>query len=104
MAKSRTRKKRSTSSSSSDNGGGDSAATATAEPDEESKESKEAANSSARKITDSLQHLGESLKTLSANADELMIAEQQATKRQRLDPPADAAGLDSAAPAAPSFH
>ena len=72
--------------------------------EEESKESKEAANSSARKITDSLQHLGESLKTLSANADELMIAEQQATKRQRLDPPADAAGLDSAAPAAPSFH
>ena len=54
--------------------------------EEESKESKEAANSSAQKITDSLQHLGESLKTLSANADEMMLAEQQAHKRQRTEP------------------
>ena len=53
--------------------------------EEESKELKEAANTSARKITDSLQHLGASLRTLSANADELMIAEQQACKRQRVD-------------------
>ena len=60
--------------------------------EEESKESKEAANSSAQKITDSLQHLGESLKKLSANADEMMLAEQQANKRQRIDPPAPAHG------------
>lgn len=53
--------------------------------EEESKESKEVANTSAQKITDSLQHLGASLRTLSANADELMIAEQQACKRQRVD-------------------
>ena len=53
--------------------------------EEESKESKEVANNSAQKITASLHHLGESLKTLSANADELMIAEQQACKRQRTD-------------------
>ena len=53
--------------------------------EEESKESKEVANNSAQKITDSLQHLGASLRTLSANADELMIAEQQACKRQRVD-------------------
>jgi hypothetical protein len=50
--------------------------------EEDSKESKDAANTSAQKITDGLQHLGESLKTLSANADEMMIAEQ-ACKRQR---------------------
>ena len=55
--------------------------------DEESKESKDAANTSAQKITDSLQHLGQSLQTLSANADELMLAEEQATKRQRTQAP-----------------
>ena len=61
--------------------------TTVSDEEDETKESKEAANSSSKKITDSLQHLGESLKTLSANADELMIAEQQASKRQRLEPP-----------------
>ncbi|CAL1152742.1 unnamed protein product [Cladocopium goreaui] len=66
--------------------------TTVSDEEEESKESKEAANSSAQKITDSLQHLGESLKTLSANADEMMLAEQQANKRQRIDPPAPANG------------
>ena len=60
--------------------------------EEESKESKDAVNSSAQKITDSLQHLGESLKTLSANADELMLAEQQASKRQRTEPPMPMSG------------
>ena len=64
--------------------------------EEESKESKDAANTSAQKINDSLQHLGDSLRTLSANADELMQAEQQAHKRQRLDPP------EAALPAAPA--
>lgn len=51
--------------------------------EEETKESKDAANTSAQKLTDSLQQLGQSLTTLSANADELMLAEQQACKRQR---------------------
>ena len=66
--------------------------------EEESKESKEAANNSSQKITDSLQHLGASLKQLSANADELMIAEQQASKRQRVD--AADVGQQSHVPAA----
>ena len=61
------------------------------EEPKESKESKDAANSSAQKITESLQLLGDSLKTLSANADELMLVEQQASKRQQVEPP-DAAG------------
>jgi len=66
--------------------------------EEESRESKEAANSSAQKITDSLQHLGESLKTLSANADEMMLAEQQANKRQRVEPPVGPSASPSGAP------
>lgn len=77
--------------------------TTVSDEEEETKEAKDAANSSAQKITDSLQCLGESLKTLSANADELMIAEQQATKRQRVEPPADQAGVPAAAPGTPSF-
>ena len=72
--------------------------TTVSDDEEETKESKDAANSSAQKINDSLQHLGESLRTLSANADELMQAEQQANKRQRLDPP----DLASTATPAPS--
>lgn len=61
--------------------------TTVSDEEEETKESKEAATTSALKITESLQQLGQSLQTLSANADELMIAEQQATKRQRVEPP-----------------
>ena len=71
---------------------------------EESKESKDAANSSAQKITDSLQHLGESLRTLSANADKLMLAEQQANKRQRTDPPASKPGGNVLGDGDSSFH
>ena len=66
--------------------------TTVSDEEEESREAKEAANSSAKKITDSLQELGQSLKTLSANADEMMQAEAQAHKRQRLEPPAPEAG------------
>ena len=61
--------------------------TTVSDEEEESKESKDAANTSAQKINDSLKHLGDSLRTLSANAEELMQAEQQANKRQRLEPP-----------------
>lgn len=74
--------------------------------EDESKESKDAANTSAQRITDSLQHLGESLKTLSANADEMMAAEQQACKRQRTDGPnsTEAPSVASkAADGSPSF-
>ena len=72
--------------------------------EEESKESKDAVNSSAQKITDSLQHLGESLKTLSANADELMLAEQQANKRQRTEPPMPMSGGNVPGDGDSSFH
>jgi chromosome segregation ATPase len=78
--------------------------TTVSDEEEESRESKEAANSSAQKINESWKHLGQSLQTLSANADELMIAEQQATKRQRLDPPSVAPGTASSAEGAQSFH
>ena len=78
--------------------------TTVSDEEDETKESKEAANSSAQKITDSLQHLGESLKTLSANADELMLAEQQAHKRQRVESPADPAPHNAAAQASQSFR
>lgn len=77
--------------------GMDQSETVTVSDDEEdSKETKEAANSSAKKITDSLHHLGESLKTLSANADEMMEAEQQACKRQRTSESADSMGPQTA--------
>lgn len=78
--------------------------TTVSDTEDETKELKEAANSSAQKITDSLQQLGQSLQTLSANADELMLAEQQAHKRQRVDPPEDSALSSAPAPAMPSFH
>lgn len=69
--------------------------------DEDTRETKEAANSSAKKIADSLQNLGESLKTLSANADEMMEAEQQACKRQRTSDQAEGLGSRAASAAAP---
>eukprot|EP00435_Cladocopium_sp_Y103_P032687 s1928_g8.t1 len=55
--------------------------------EDETRESKDAANASAKKITASLDQLGDSLKQLSSNADELMLAEEQAHKRQRTNSP-----------------
>ena len=78
--------------------------TTVSDDEEESRESKEAANSSAKKINDSLQHLGESLQKLSANADEMMIAEQQAHKRQRVEAPSESPGVAAMDDGPPHFH
>ena len=78
--------------------------TTVSDDEEESRESKEAANSSAKKINDSLQHLGESLQTLSVNANEMMIAEHKAHKRQRVEAPSDPSGVAAMDDGAPHFH